>query len=255
MAPVGPEDLIAKGGRRPQRGSPTNGPALLLVSLTAFMMATAANPREGEAQLAALIAEAGSHGTALLKAHQPEQAARAFRLVVRLKPSKQLWLAQYSLGNAMLMQCRCSRALLAYTRALHALRHEHGSALLEATVLKAQATSALPIAKVASNSTYQLQMLNFFSSSLEEAFVLHPEPQSPLFLATLQAKKAGGVHHLLHIASPGECTTLLKKQAAEAMSRGFGCYHSFGVLLATLFRMCITHTSPSLQDQTLTPRP
>jgi len=42
------------------------------------------------------------------------------------------------------------------------------------------------VAKLASNSTYQLQVLEFVAASLEESFSLSPEPLSPLYAAVQQ---------------------------------------------------------------------
>jgi hypothetical protein len=131
-----------------------------------------------------------------------------------------LWQAHYSLGAAMLATCRCRGAISAYARALSALREQGGSAAHEAAVLKAQATGALPVAKVATNSTRQLELLEFAASSLERAFAVMPEPLSPLYDAVVRARGRGGLHHLLLVSSGGECVTLLRAQAAAATLQG-----------------------------------
>ena len=172
----------------------------------------------GSDVIAALAAEAGSNGAALLQQGDASQAERAFRLAGRLQPA--LWQAHYSLGSSLLTKCRCSRALVAYSRASAVLRQQKGSALHQAAALKAQATSALPIAKVAASSAYQLQVLEFVASSLEKAFALHPEPHSPLYAAVLQARGRGGLHHLLLLASGGECAAMLHAQASAAFAQG-----------------------------------
>ena len=193
-------------------------PLLRLVAQAVLLAVVAGGPEDADSERKALAAEAGANGAHLLQLGQGEQAARAFRLAARLQPS--LWQAHYSLGASLLTMCRCRGAMSAYAQALAALRQQGGSALHEAAVLKAQATSALPIAKVAADSTRQQRMLGFVASSLERAFALSPEPQSPLYHALLRARGTGGLHHLLLLSSGGECVSLLQAQAADAASQG-----------------------------------
>ena len=166
-----------------------------------------------------LAAGAGTRGAKLLQQGRGEEATRAFRLAGRLQPA--LWQAHYSLGASLLTACRCSSALVAYSRALAVMRQNgSGSAAHQAAALKAKATSALPIAKVATNSSYQMRMLELVATSLEEAFALHPEPQSPLHEAVKTARGRGGLHHLLLLSSGGECVSHVRAQAAAAVSQG-----------------------------------
>jgi len=166
----------------------------------------------------ALAAHVGKTGSEFMQQGDIEGAARAFMLAGRLQPS--LWQAHYSLGTSLLTMCRCSRALVAYSRAMSLLRQQGGSAHDQATVLKALASSALPIAKTATNSSYQLKMLEFVAATLEDAFALKPEATSPLYGAVLRARGRGGLYNLLLLSSSDACCSSLRAQAADALSRG-----------------------------------
>ena len=136
----------------------------------------------------AFVMDVGMFGARRLQEGAAAEAERAFRLVVRLEPTR--WQAHYSLGASLSAMCRCSRALGAFARARALMREQGGTALQMSAVLKAQATGALPIAQVATNSSHQLRMLEFVASSLDQAFALHPEPESPLYQAVRKAQNS-----------------------------------------------------------------
>lgn len=169
-------------------------------------------------QTNALMQEAGNHGAAMAQRGQTEEAARAFRLAVRLQPT--LWQAHFELGKALLRTCQFARALAAFASALAHLIQQGGSAQHEAAVLMAQATSALPLAKVATSCTRQQQLLELVAAALERAFTLVPDPASPIAAAMRNARGAGGLRELLLISSGGECVQRLHATAAVAASQG-----------------------------------
>lgn len=191
-------------------------PKLFSCFVLSLLLSGSATPSSGSDYEASLAAEAGSHGAKMLQQGRGAEATHAFRLAGRLQPS--LWQAHYSLGASLLTNCQCSRALVSYSRALAVLRQNGGSAAHQAAVLKAQATCALPIAKVATNSTHQMHMLELVAASLEKAFALHPEPQSPLYEAVLKSRGRGGLHHLLLLSSGGECVSIVRAQAVASVS-------------------------------------
>ena len=190
--------------------------ALLLLLLLAGYART--DDADVLSQTDALIQQAGNHGAAMARRGQTEEAARAFRLAVRLQPT--LWQARFELGKALLRTCQCARALAAFASALAHLIQQGGSAQHQAAVLMAHATSALPLAKVATSCTRQQQLLELVAAALERAFALVPDPASPIAAAMRKARGVGGLRELLLISSGGECVQRLHATAAAAAAQG-----------------------------------
>ena len=203
----------------PRRRRVAEGAARLAVLVVLALSGCSAMGGGARDAIDAAVIEMGMYGAKQLQEGDAVEAARAFQLAVRLQPTR--WMSHYSLGLSLSKSCRCSRALVALARA-RALLGEHGETAALAAVFKDQATAALPIAQVTTNSSRQLQMLEFVASSLEQAFTLRPEPQNPLFDAVRKARAGGhgALHSLLLVTSGAECAPLMRAQAADAVSQG-----------------------------------